>query len=226
MDALIFDFDGVIFDSEPVHISGFAQVVQPLGIEFTNEEYQQRYLGFDDYEVLRLMSRHYDMEISEDRINQLVAEKTAYLQKNLAEVTLPIPGVVELINSAAARGIPLGLCSGGLRDEIELGLKRLGVREMFPVVLAAEDVTNCKPHPEGYLRAAELLAEHTGQVVRPGRCVAIEDSPTGLAAVRAAGMKALAITSTYQVKDLGMSDKIVGDLTGVTVEMLEQLTEH
>lgn len=226
MDALIFDFDGVIFDSEPVHITGFAQVVRPLGIEFTDEEYQAQYLGFDDYEVLRLMSQHYDVEISTELVNKLVAEKTQYIQNNLAEMTQPIPGVIELIHAAAKHKIPLAVCSGGLRDEIEVGLVRLGVRELFPVVLAAEDVTNCKPHPEGYLRSAELLAQHTGQAVLPRNCVAIEDSPTGLAAVRAAGMKALAITSTYAAEDLGGADKILSDLASVTIEMLEKLTEY
>lgn len=226
MDALIFDFDGVIFDSEPVHITGFAQIVKPLGIEFTNEEYHAKYLGYDDYEVLRLMSQHYDMEISAEQINQLVAEKTEYLQKNLAEITPPIPGVVELIQAAAKHKIPQAVCSGALRDEIEVGLSRLGVREMFPVILGAEDVTNGKPHPEGYLRAAELLAEHTGRAVVPRNCLAIEDSPTGLAAVRAAGMNALAITSTYPPEDLVPANKILSDLTSVTIEMLEKLTEH
>ncbi|RKY23560.1 MAG: hypothetical protein DRP83_09050 [Planctomycetota bacterium] len=225
MDALIFDFDGVIFDSEPVHIAGFEQVLEPFGVEFTREEYCQKYLGYDDYEVLELMGKDFGLAFSPQQVEEIVARKTRYLQENLAQATKPIPGVAELISAAAAAGVPQAVCSGGLRAEIDTGLARLGVAEFFPVVLTAEDFTHGKPHPEGYIRAAELLAQHTGLAINRPSCVAIEDSPTGLAAVRAAGMKALAITSTFPPTALSLAHRIEPDLTNVTIEMLEKLID-
>ena len=222
MDALIFDYDGVVVDSEPVHMEGFARVVKPMGIEFTKGEYCENYLGFDDYvgfaAILTNHGHHFDQEL----INRMVAEKTAILKEALAGAIDSIPGVVALIRQGGQMNVPMGICSGALRDEIKVSLEHLGLRDFFPVTIAAEDVQEGKPHPEGYITTAERLGEFFGREIRPERCVVCEDSPTGISAAKAAGMKVLGLSTTYDPKDLAAADCIVPDFTKITISQLRE----
>lgn len=223
MDALIFDFDGVIVDSEPVHMAGFAQVVEPLGITFTAEEYREHYLGLDDYEGLAVMAGNHGVSLTAEQIDALVERKTAYLQHHLAETVRPISGAVELIRAAAGAGLALGVCSGALRREIDVGLAALGIAEFFPVSLAAEEVENGKPHGEPYDKTRRALEAHAGREILPRRCLAIEDSPTGITAAQAAGMKVLGLASSYPPHALSRADRVVEDLATISLDDLRAI---
>jgi len=223
VDALIFDYDGVVVDSEPVHMEGFARVVKPMGIEFTKKEYCENYLGFDDYVGFAAILRNHGHQFDRELINKMVAEKTSILKEALAGAIDSIPGVVDIIRQVGGLKIPMGICSGALRDEIEVSLEYLGLREFFPVTIAAEDVREGKPHPEGYISAAKKLGEIFGREIRPERCVVCEDSPTGISAAKAAGMKVLGLSTTYDPKDLTHADCVVPDFTKITISQLQAI---
>lgn len=223
MDALIFDFDGVIVDSEPLHMSSFAAVVEPYGIGFTEPEYRQRYLGLDDFAGLRAMFADHDKPIDQALVDELVARKTALLKAGLDGQTPPLDGVLELIDQAADRGIPMGICSGALREEILVAVKALNLADRFGSLVAAEDVQPGKPQPGCYIEAMRRLAQATGQTIRPEESWAIEDSPTGIAAARGAGMKVLAITSSYPAGELAEATRIVDRFAAVDLDELSRV---
>lgn len=220
MEALIFDFDGVLVDSEPVHMQAFAEVLAGVGVHMSREEYFERYLGFDDYTCLKEAMRFHGLTLSADKVEAMAAEKTRVLQEHLAESIPPIAGAVNLVRSAAAVSMPLAVASGGLLREIEIGLTKIGLRECFPVIVAAESVRQTKPHPEAYLQAADRLGGHWNRRMDPARCVAVEDSPTGISSAKSAGMKVLAIHTSYPPDQLGQADRVEPDLSTVTLESL------
>jgi beta-phosphoglucomutase len=223
MDALIFDFDGVVVDSEPVHLMCFRRVLETVGVELSDSDYYERYLGYDDRDCLKIAARDAGVDLDEERIARLTAEKTALVQRAFAESLQPLPGAVELIRAAAAADVALGVCSGALREEIVLASRTLGVLDCFRAIVPAEDVARGKPDPEGYLKVRERLAAVTGREMLPARCVAVEDSPAGIDAARAAGMKVLAVTNSYSAARLEEADRVVDSLANVTLRSLEEL---
>jgi beta-phosphoglucomutase len=223
MDALIFDFDGVVVDSEPIHLAGFQHVLGRLGLVLTEQDYYARYLGYDDHDCLMIAARDAGLELAEPKIAELTAAKTAFVQRAFAESIQPQPGALELIRAAAAEGVPLAVCSGALRDEIELACRTVGVWECFQAVVAARDVARGKPDPEGYRKAHQRLRAATGRELRPRRCIAVEDSPAGIDAARGAGMKVLAVTTSYGAPQLAAADRVVESLRDVTIRELEGL---
>jgi beta-phosphoglucomutase len=223
MDALIFDFDGVVVDSEPIHLAGFQRVLEPLGIRLTQADYYAKYLGYDDHDCLLVAARDAGVELDEGRIADLTAAKTALVQHAFAKSIEPLPGAVALIRAVAGEGVPLAVCSGALREEIELASQTVGVRECFQIIVAAKDVARGKPDPEGYLMARERLSAATGRDLSPGGCIVVEDSPAGIEAARGAGMKVLAVTNSYAPEHLAAADRIVESLAEVTVPSLREL---
>ncbi|MBN1555418.1 MAG: HAD family phosphatase [Phycisphaerae bacterium] len=224
MDALIFDFDGVLMDSEPVHLRAFSEVLASVGVTLTREEYFERYLGYDDYTCLSEAMRYHGLSGSESVIEKMVADKTRVLQRHLAESIPPIAGAVELVLAAFAAGVPLAIASGGLRKEIRIGVEAIGLAGCFPVIVAAEDVRQTKPHPEAYRQAAALLSEHHSRPIDPRQCVAVEDSPTGIASAKAAQMRVLAVHTSYPPEQLHQADRVAPDLSAVTLESLRAMT--
>jgi len=228
MDALIFDFDGVVVDSEPIHMEGFRRVLRGIGVELTEEDYYGLYLGYDDHDCLEAVGRNTGVELTEQRIAELTAEKTRWVKQAIAETIQPLPGAVELIRSAAAAGVPLAICSGALREEIELACRAVGIDGCIDTIVAAEDVARGKPDPEGYhlargrLEALRRAADPAAGVAAE-RCAVVEDSPAGIEAGKAAGMAVLAVTNSYPADQLGAADRIVASLAEVGLASLEEL---
>lgn len=223
MDAIIFDFDGVVVDSEPIHMLGFVRVLKTLGIELTRADYYSRYLGFDDHDCFAAVMRDHQRVVSEEQIADWETEKTRIVQDIMRQMIQPLPGSVELIRAAAEAGIPLAICSGALMEEIELASKTIGIRDCFPVIVAAKDVTCGKPDPEGYVKAARLLSEQLGKPIQPQRCCVCEDSPAGIAAAKGAGMKVCAVSTSYAPEELTAADHIAKDLSEVNLPILREL---
>jgi beta-phosphoglucomutase-like phosphatase (HAD superfamily) len=130
---------------------------------------------------------------------------------------------VELVRAAVQAGVPLAIASGGLRKEIEIGVEAIGLKDCFPVIVAAENVRQTKPHPEAYQQAAELLEKCLKRQIAPAKCVAVEDSPTGIASAKTAGMKVLAVHTSYPPDALHQADRVEADLTTVTLTMLRTM---
>ena len=224
MDALICDFDGVVVDSEPVHLACFREVLASVGIDLATEAYYADYLGYDDHDCFEAVGRDNGRPFTEDDIADMTAAKTALCQRAFGESVEALPGAVELVRAVDAAGIPVGVCSGALRDEIELAARTVGVLEHFRILVAARDVQRGKPDPEGYRLAREKLAAAVGRPLAPERCVVIEDSPAGIDAARGAGMRVLGVTNSYPADALADADRIVDSLANVTVDTLSELT--
>ena len=223
LDALIFDFDGVVVDNEPVHLRCFQQVLQPLGVELTRADYYARYLGYDDHDCFATVLRDQGRDYTEALLAELTERKTLAIKRAYAESVQPQPGAVELIRSAAAAGLPLAVCSGALRDEIDLAARTVGVADCFRLIVSAADVARGKPDPEGYRLALNRLTGACGRTLAAGRCVVVEDAPAGIQAAKGAGMNVLAVTTSYPAADLAAADRIVNSLADVSLQTLEEL---
>ena len=223
MDALIFDFDGVVVDSEPVHLAGFQQVLTAEGINMSHDDYYEKYLGFDDYDCFKAVAADNDVEFTDAKVRQLTEAKTQLVLKEFRTSVQPLPGAVELIRQAASGGAPMAICSGALRREIELASESVGIRDCFQIIVAAEDVHRGKPDPEGYRLALLRLSQYAPSGPEPGRTVVIEDSPAGIEAAGSLGMKVLAVSTSYPATELTAANRIVASLTEVTPADLDKM---
>jgi HAD superfamily hydrolase (TIGR01509 family) len=205
---VIFDFDGVIADTEPLHFESLRRTLADIEIILTEKDYYADYLGFDDrgciLEALRINRR----PIAPSLVEELMAKKAAAYLISIKDHLVIFPGVREFVEDAAAT-YPIAIASGALRAEIELVLEQIGIRKAFRHITSAEDVTCGKPNPEPFLRAlAGLNRLHSTVPIPPDSCLAIEDSLPGIRAARSAGMKVLAVANTHTVQDLHEADAI------------------
>ena len=220
LDAILFDFDGVIIDSEPVHLACFRQVLAQRGIALKTEDYYSRYLGFDDHDCFAAVLADNARRVDEGEIAAMTAEKTALVQRTFAESVTPLPGAIELMRAARLAGVPLAICSGALRHEIEQAGRTVGALDLVDVLVAAMDVVRGKPDPEGYLLAIKLLNVGHARPIAPAATWVIEDSPAGIDAGHAAGCRVLAVTTSYPRDKLAAADRIVDSLAEVRLEDL------
>lgn len=220
--ALIFDFDGVVADNEPVHFATFQKVLQEIGLPLTETEYYGRYLGYDDKGCFAAVLAAHGRPAPRPVVEDLVARKARVYLDHIKQHLVIFPGVRELVRQAATR-YRLAIASGALRHEIEFILEEAGIRKEFEHITSAELVTRGKPDPEGYLHALASLNRSTppGQPrLTAADCLVIEDSIPGIRAARAAGMKVLAVANTHTIQDLREADAVTRSLAGVDLEEL------
>jgi beta-phosphoglucomutase len=223
LKAVIFDCDGVIADSEPVHLALFQEILKEKGVVLTKEDYLSKYLAMDDRGCFRAVFQDNKKPISDGEIQILIDRKTALYKKKASESLVILPGVVEFV-MALSQKYPLAVASGALRGEVTLMLDIAGLRHYFDVVVAAEDVANGKPAPDAFRKAlADLNAKFPGGNIQPVECLVVEDSKHGVASAHAAGMKCLAVCSSYSAEELAAADKVVSVLTGIRVAEVEGL---
>jgi HAD superfamily hydrolase (TIGR01509 family) len=219
--AIIFDFDGVIADSEPLHLAAFQQALEPEGILLTTEAYYADYLGYDDYDAIVAALREAGRPPTEESVQRLMAAKAEHFLALVREGVRILPGVPAFIRQAATR-VPLAVASGALRREIELILAYAGLRQAFEAIVSAEDVSEGKPAPESFLLALERLKERV-PTLAPGDCLVIEDSRAGIEGARRAGMRCLAVANSYPASELGAADVVVPSLEKVEWERVSAL---
>lgn len=221
LKAIIFDFNGVIVDDEPLHLELFRRVLGEEGVALTDEDYHAKYLGYDDRGCFTaaLADAGRAELANAEFIAELIERKAGYYREAIEERFLLFPGAVELVKTLAAK-YPLAIASGALRDEIEIVLRRGGIRECFREIIASEDVTACKPDPEGYDKALAALNANVGDRIQPDECLVIEDSIAGIEAARRAGMRCLAVTNSYNADELANADWIVTTLVDCDPEKL------
>ena len=212
IEAIVFDFDGVIVDSEPLHCAAFQSVLQPLGIHFTWEEYLRDYVGFDDRDALRFAFSRHETDLSDDQMNVLIAKKATEFARlaSTSDVVL-YPGVMELLATFSG-AIPLAICSGALRQDIEPVLERFNIQSHFPTIVTADQVDRSKPDPESYRKSFELMQQVWGPL-NTDRCIAIEDTPAGITSAKGAGLYTVAVTHTHSDDVLTHADCIITSLT-------------
>ena len=228
LKAIIFDFNGIILNDEPLHFSSMRDAVAAVGIEISKQEYWERYLPFDDEACLDAICRHHSRRLDAAEREATLARKTRDYE-NLLRDRLPLfPGAADLIREAA-RNYPLALASGARRREILATLKAAGLQTCFRVIVAAEDFTLGKPHPESFLLALDRLNDSLGAEdgrLLPAECLVIEDSVGGVAGARTAGMRCLAVTNTYSREKLLEANRVVDSLETVTPDLLASLFEE
>ena len=214
--AIVFDFDGVLADSEVLHLRAYQDVLAPLGVELTRADYFARYLGFDDRGVFSTLSADHQLGLQPPQIDRLIARKTVVFEALETEAELLFPGAAACVQRLAG-AFPLGIASGALRHEIESVLDRSGLRRHFDFIVASGDTHASKPAPDPYLRAAQLHARP------PTECLAIEDSRWGLDSARTAGMACVGVTHTYPRAELAAADRVVDSLDEITPELCRTL---
>ncbi len=214
--AIIFDFDGVIVDSEPIHYQAFQECLKPFGISHTYDQYVERYIGFDDRDGFAQMFQDAGKELHRDLLDRLIREKFQSFRRIVARGIQAFPGVVELIEDLGRQPLALAIASGSYRVEIEMMLDALGLRHHFPIIVTADDVAKSKPDPETYLIAyRELQRMRPARIRSPRQCLVVEDTPTGIAAARKAGLPVLAVAHSYAPDRLQDADMLVTNLVGL-----------
>lgn len=224
LSAVVFDFDGVIADSEPLHFEGFRRVLARQGVTLVKSEYYAKYLGYDDAGAFRAVLADHGHRVDDGLVADLVATKLALFPEMVAGQPVIYDGAADCIARLGA-SVPLAIASGAMLDDIEVVLRGTGLRERFRTVVAAEHTPRSKPHPDPYRRAVEILREQGVLAAdTPDRhVVAIEDSVWGLQSARDAGLRTVAVTTSYRAEDLGMADLVVASLDAVTVDALDAL---
>ena len=207
--AILFDFNGVIIDDEPQHCEALIATLAEYGYPLDRETYYRDYLGFDDRECFRFTFAREGREAEPGRIAQAIERKNEhYFQAIGADMRL-VPGAAAFVSAAAEEeGHRLAIVSGALRREIELVLELAGLRRHFSEIVSAEDVSACKPDPQGFNRAREALG------IATGRCVVVEDSLPGLTAARAAGLRCAMLTTSHAEAALASGDAVWRDFLG------------
>ncbi|MGH7243968.1 MAG: HAD family hydrolase [Phycisphaerales bacterium] len=187
MPAIIFDFDGVIVDSEPLHEAALLQCARERGMDFTHEQYLTKLIGLADRDCLPVLYRLNGRTPTAEEHASYFAQKKRLVHEMIERGEAKgFPGTLALIREASS-SVPMAVCSGAIRPEIEMVLKSLEIASYFRAVVSADEVRQSKPDPEGYLKAAAALHE------KPVHCVAIEDTPTGCRAALAAGLRVIAV---------------------------------
>ena len=210
LKAAIFDLDGLLIDSEPLWQQAEIEVFGQLGLELTQEQAEET-LGIRSDEVVRIRHAQAGWDLAVDPLEEVEAHIVGAVRDLVAEVGAAKEGVEHAIDFCTAKGLALAVASSSRMVIIEAALDRLGIRDRFPVVYSAESEPVGKPDPGVYLTTARKLG------VKPETCVALEDSPAGLEAAKAAGMKCIVVPDRSVVGDsrLGKADLTLGSLAGL-----------
>jgi len=216
ISAVIFDFDGVLADTELLHMAAFVEVFESRGWHLDEKAYFDRYLGFDDRGLIRAFAADNDLALTAAAAEELGAAKARAFAHLLQRQTVLYPETPACVAALSSR-FRLAIASGALHREIATILETASLLQPFSVIVGADDVTQTKPSPMPYLEAAARLG------IPPGECVAVEDSRSGLAAARAAGMKTIALPTTSPRNLLADADRIVATLADVTPDLVTGL---
>jgi len=226
--AVLFDFNGVLIDDEPIHLRLLLRVLAEEEVSTPSGWARTAFLGVDDRSCLRAAFARAGRDWDPVLVARLVARKAAYYQREVQRDGYPIVArAAAVVTALAENGLSLGVVTGALRAEVEGALRAAGIRDRFVVLVTAEDVSRGKPDPTGYEIALAELRRRSGaadRLLHPHEVVAIEDSPAGLAAAAAAGLATVAVTEAegplagFQ----GTADATVGSLAELTPAWLAE----
>lgn len=220
--TIFFDFNGVIVDDEFLHCSLFQKTLAEKSIALSKEDYYQKYLGYDDHDAFGHVLKDHGKKADESFIDQLIREKANSYQKEAQKQDLFIAGAIDFIRQVSEKYY-LGIVSGALKEEIEAWLERGKIKKFFQVLVAAQDVTHGKPDPEGYLKALDAMNRDyvsSSEIVLPQECLVIEDSIWGIEAAHEAGMKCLALATSYKIHELQTADWVTENFSGINLSSI------
>jgi len=222
LQAIVFDFDGVIANSEPLHLLAFQQALADEGVELLPADYYAHYLGYDDVGLFQALAKDRGIAMSGGEVSELVARKGERMQTLLRSGSVLFPGATEFIREAAA-AVPIAIASGAMRHEIEDVIDAAGMTDLFSTIVAAGDTPESKPSPAPYRLALERLRESSRREIDPRRSVAIEDSRWGLESAQGAGLRLVGVTNSYPAHELTGAELVVDSLTALTLPALDRL---
>jgi beta-phosphoglucomutase-like phosphatase (HAD superfamily) len=220
LQAVFFDFDGVIADSEPLHLRAYQRVLSADGIDLGRDDYYARYLGYDDVGLFQALAKDQGFDVTAGTIERWVDAKSHVVDELLSSSAILFPGAADCVKMFAGH-VPLAVASGALEPEIEKVLNGAGLRQYFAAIASASDGVRGKPAPDLYLLAMAKIRHRVA--VDPASCIAIEDSHWGLEAARGAGLRCIAVTNTYPAAELGVADLVVDRLGDLTLSNIEEL---
>lgn len=214
---VIFDMDGVLADTGPIHFQSWVKMAnEDAGVNFTKEFFEESF-GQQSIPITRkLVGTNVEQALVEKWANL----KEKYYREMVKNKLEAIPGVIELIRDLKKENIKMAVGSSGPLENVELLLTSLKIKHYFDVVITAEDVKNGKPDPDVFLIAANKLD------LKPENCLVIEDAPVGIEAAKRAGMKSIALTTTHKREELYQADIIVEDLTNIHKDAILKLLKE
>ena len=206
MKIIIFDFDGVILDSENSHFITFNEGLKNLNINISEDEYYSKYISLDDRGVITNVVNDKNISVTNEEIDMIIKNKNDYFESRLIDNSKLFPGVEELIIQLS-KNFVLSIGSGANRSEIIKTLKNNNIYDYFEIIVSANEVNNPKPNPETYNR----VLDNINTDFNINEIIVIEDSPGGIEAAKSAGLKCIAITNTFDNKQLRKADIIVSN---------------
>jgi len=214
--AVLFDFDGVLCNTERLHRRAAREVLKEFGIRFTNQYYDQHTCGMDD---ISLFHHFFDLAgktLSRSLCAQLLKSKHTIFMRMVQTSDIRMAGITRLLKTLKMHNVPLAIVSGSLRSEVKACLLKCELLDFFEFMVCHEDVQKTKPHPEGYLQALTRMKRHHPQITKKD-CWVIEDSPTGVSAAKKAGLPVIALTSSTSAQNLSQADAVVPSLSQLQI---------
>ena len=214
--AIIMDFNGVIIDDEPLQMKAYQEVLKPEGVDLTEEQYYSC-MGMNDRVFLDAVFKLAGKECPADKVESFMQQKGAKWREQI-DTEIPLFPNVENFVRKMEKEFALGIVSMALREEIEYILEKTNLRDCFSTIISAEDVDNCKPHPESYQKGFNRLdaarTRHGHNPITHGECLVIEDAPQGIVSAKSAGLKTLGIPNSVSAETLreAGADAIAKDL--------------
>jgi beta-phosphoglucomutase len=200
LKAVLFDFNGVIINDEPLHEQLLAQILVEENLRAKPEEFREVCLGRSDRACLSELLIRRGRVVSDEYLTGLINRKAALYHQRIESLEeLPIyPGLTDLIYKIRVANLPMAVVSGAVRSEIEWVLNQTDLAQYFSAVVAGDDITTSKPDPSGYLLAVDRLNQHYPDLaLQPQDCLAIEDTFAGIEAAKRAGMKVVGVANSY-----------------------------
>lgn len=211
--CVIFDMDGVLADTGPIHFKSWIMIANELGIKIAKEFFEETF-GQQSIPIMRKLA---GPNINQLEIEKFAALKEKYYRDMVKDKIIPLPGVISLIKLLKEKKFKLAIGSSGPPENIDLLLNGLKIKQYFDVIISAKDVKKGKPAPDVFLIAAKRLN------IAPKRCLVIEDAPVGLEAAIRAGMKSIALTTTHNEDELSNADFVCPDLSYLNVNQITEL---
>jgi len=208
MKAAIFDMDGTMVDNSAYHKRAFKEFLKRHGISLTDEELKKKISGRKNDDIFPAL---FNQQLSKEEIAKYAHEKEAIYRELYASDIKEVEGLKTIVDSLKKDGLKLAIATTAPKENRDFALESLGLTNAFQVIVGDEHVTRGKPHPEVYLKTAEKLG------IDPGKCLAFEDTPSGVESAKRAGMTVIGLMTSHTTQELYKADIVVNNFSELLV---------